>query len=122
MLLDELLSDTGRKMQASSDESECIPLAYFVLVGMQETSQEKKGVTISTIHGAKGLEWDAVFVLRQNEGFLPSAAYPDTDTVVRVTDDLKYKDCFEVLKAFDGPRDTWPHDPVRLTTGGGKLS
>ena len=34
--------------------------------------KEGRGVTISTIHGAKGLEWDAVFVMRFNDRVLPS--------------------------------------------------
>lgn len=34
-------------------------------------------VTISTIHGAKGLEWDAVFVMRCNDGVLPSTFRDD---------------------------------------------
>lgn len=33
---------------------------------------KQKGLVISTIHRAKGLEWDAVFVPRCNEDHLPS--------------------------------------------------
>ena len=38
----------------------------------QSLSSAEKGVCISTIHAAKGLEWPVVFVPRLNEGFLPA--------------------------------------------------
>ena len=44
------------------------------------TGQSSSGsvrVTVSTIHQAKGLEWDAVFVCGCEEGILPHASAPD---------------------------------------------
>ena len=35
-------------------------------------SRSKKGVSISTMHKAKGLEWDTLFLLGANEGTVPS--------------------------------------------------
>ena len=34
-------------------------------------NQEKKGVTISTLHSIKGLEFDRVFLMDVNEGSIP---------------------------------------------------
>ncbi|CAI6005035.1 unnamed protein product [Closterium sp. NIES-65] len=39
--------------------------------GGRESEQESGGVVLSTIHQAKGLEWQAVIVVRANEGVLP---------------------------------------------------
>lgn len=36
-------------------------------------AREQRGVCISTIHAAKGLEWDACFVPHFVEGMLPMA-------------------------------------------------
>ena len=38
-----------------------------------------KGVAVATIHSAKGLEWDVVFVMRQNEGACPHGWWPSED-------------------------------------------
>lgn len=37
----------------------------------QNIEEESDGVVISTIHSAKGLEWDAVFLLDAVDGFCP---------------------------------------------------
>ncbi|CAI5489400.1 unnamed protein product [Closterium sp. Naga37s-1] len=39
--------------------------------GGRESEQDSGGVVLSTIHQAKGLEWQAVIVVRANEGVLP---------------------------------------------------
>jgi DNA helicase-2/ATP-dependent DNA helicase PcrA len=41
----------------------------------------KAAVTISTIHAAKGLEWDSVFLAGLNEGLLP-ISYAKTDSAI----------------------------------------
>lgn len=38
---------------------------------------DEDNVVLSTIHGAKGLEWDAVFVLRCNDGCMPTGPWND---------------------------------------------
>lgn len=43
--------------------------------GEEDVKEDK--VVLSTIHGAKGLEWDAVFVVRCMEGFLPMYFRPN---------------------------------------------
>ncbi|KNC86871.1 hypothetical protein, variant, partial [Sphaeroforma arctica JP610] len=48
----------------------------------QEEEADKGMVTISTIHKAKGLEWNVVFVVFWNDGILPMA-YEDRDRNLR---------------------------------------
>ena len=37
----------------------------------RKNQQEKSGVTISTLHSVKGLEYDCVYILDVNEGVIP---------------------------------------------------
>lgn len=46
-------------------------LAEFERLAAVEADGQADGVTLSTIHGAKGAEWDAVFVPMLEEGSLP---------------------------------------------------
>jgi len=65
-------------------------------------------VTICTIHAAKGLEWDAVFVPRCINSFLPNGWFPDPgDGLVP----LPGFDPFRVLEEFGGPKQTHRIDP-----------
>ena len=41
--------------------------------GMYKNNSDDDAVTISTIHSAKGLEWDSVFVIGAVDGRFPSA-------------------------------------------------
>ena len=38
---------------------------------VQKKRQEEKGIVLHTIHGAKGLEFNTVFIIGANEGTLP---------------------------------------------------
>ncbi len=58
-------------------------------VGSTQQHDNRGSVTISTIHGAKGLEWDAVFVMRFNDGVLPSTFRDDRPAQVRGGDVLR---------------------------------
>lgn len=49
------------------------PLSLFEAAQRQEEDPDAK-VLLSTVHGVKGLEYDAVFVLNVVEGFMPHAA------------------------------------------------
>jgi DNA helicase II / ATP-dependent DNA helicase PcrA len=49
----------------------------------------KSAVTLSTIHAAKGLEWQKVFVIGANEGFLP-ISYAKTEAAVAEEKRLLY--------------------------------
>ena len=49
----------------------------------------KAAVTLSTMHAAKGLEWDVVFVVGLTEGYLP-ITYANTDTEIREEQRLLY--------------------------------
>lgn len=49
----------------------------------------KAAVTLSTIHAAKGLEWDFVFIVGLTEGYLP-ITYAQTDAEIREEQRLLY--------------------------------
>jgi len=71
---------------------------------IEEAEGPKKGVTITTIHEAKGLEWKRVFVPRCYNDFLPSPFWPDKkEGFGYVPDSLT----FETYKKFGGPEHTW---------------
>lgn len=44
---------------------------FFDYITNTAAEEEKSGVTITTMHGAKGKEWDAVFVPEMREGMVP---------------------------------------------------
>lgn len=45
----------------------------------QERSKEKCGVTLSTMHSAKGLEYDVVFIIEANEDYIPHRKSTQTE-------------------------------------------
>lgn len=44
---------------------------YTLMLKRQKNSQDTCGVVLSTLHGAKGLEYDHVYILNVNEGMIP---------------------------------------------------
>lgn len=55
-----------------SDESALFYESDFSVISTARPDPEKGAVTLSTIHSAKGLEWEAVYVVGLYEGMLPS--------------------------------------------------
>jgi DNA helicase-2/ATP-dependent DNA helicase PcrA len=49
----------------------------------------KAAITLSTIHAAKGLEWEYVYIIGLTEGYLP-ISYAQTDVEVREEQRLLY--------------------------------
>jgi DNA helicase-2/ATP-dependent DNA helicase PcrA len=43
------------------------------VTGVEEGSSEDEKLVLSTIHSAKGLEWNTVFIIWALDGFFPSA-------------------------------------------------
>jgi DNA helicase-2/ATP-dependent DNA helicase PcrA len=56
-------------------------LAEFVIHArkMSRRTARVKGVTLTTVHSSKGLEWDSVFVVSVNEGVMPHKRSSDPD-------------------------------------------
>ena len=46
-------------------------IVYFGLSSWNKQQDKKEGVTISTLHAVKGLEYDIVYILNVNEGSIP---------------------------------------------------
>lgn len=53
------------------------PMDSVVDIGAEDKQDEY--VTLSTIHSAKGLEWDSVFIIHALDGFFPSLRSADSD-------------------------------------------
>jgi superfamily I DNA/RNA helicase len=51
---------------------------------MAKRTNTKTGVTLSTIHGSKGLEWDSVWVIGVSEGVIPHAKAEDVEEERRI--------------------------------------
>ena len=71
----------------------------------QSAAGKEPGVTISTIHAAKGLEWDVVFVMRQNVFFHPLPWWPSAEDSRRLSTHIERnndKFSYEVLAKCEG--------------------
>jgi DNA helicase II / ATP-dependent DNA helicase PcrA len=75
----EILSDIKLyeelwSIYAKSTSSELKSLQHFktqIALGIIAHSQDETGITLSTIHLSKGLEFDSVFIIGVNQGSLP---------------------------------------------------
>ena len=74
--------DTARAESGDSDKSLASFLHALTLDFGSDEEKPEDVVTLSTLHGAKGLEFDVVFLLGCEEGLLPHSRTTDT----RVTD------------------------------------
>jgi DNA helicase II / ATP-dependent DNA helicase PcrA len=60
---------------------------------IEADDREDEFITISTIHSAKGLEWNSVFVIWVNEGRLPSARSAESEASLEEERRLLYVAC-----------------------------
>ncbi len=60
---------------------------------LEEDDREDEFMTLSTIHSAKGLEWNTVFLIWVNEGRLPSARSADSEASLEEERRLLYVAC-----------------------------
>ncbi|MFA5736688.1 MAG: UvrD-helicase domain-containing protein [Candidatus Paceibacterota bacterium] len=64
----------------ASDEAVPIMLAEIMLTSEQDSlNQNKNGAKLMTVHAAKGLEFDTVFVTGLEEGLFPHQGFGETD-------------------------------------------
>ena len=77
-----------RQQAATNDAAELPPeltIYEFVAVLFQRSTQRDapsmNGVTLASLHSAKGLEWDAVFLCGLNEGLMPISFAKTSDAV-----------------------------------------
>lgn len=77
-----------RQQAAANDATELPPeltIYEFVAVLFQRSTQRDapsmNGVTLASLHSAKGLEWDAVFLCGLNEGLMPISFAKNSDAV-----------------------------------------
>jgi ATP-dependent DNA helicase Rep len=60
-----------------------------VIVSLAERGEERDVVTLSTLHAAKGLEWQHVFLAGVNEGLLPFASDDEAMTPQRLEEERR---------------------------------
>ncbi|MDP2655023.1 MAG: 3'-5' exonuclease [bacterium] len=79
--IEELASVAARHDASSGKESISMFLAESALASDQDEMDqgEKKGVTLMTVHAAKGLEFNTVFVSGMEEGLFPHANMNEKD-------------------------------------------
>ena len=71
-ILDSYLSDINENKISTMEEWMEYAKEVNTKIESINKSRNKVGVTISTMHKSKGLEWDVVFILGANEGVIPS--------------------------------------------------
>jgi len=101
------------------DSTEDFLAQLSLLTGVDVTAEralerESEKVTLSSIHQAKGLEWDAVFVIWLTEGMFPSARSSEDDESIEEERRLFY---VSVTRAKDELYLTYPE--MRLSGGYG---
>ena len=81
-LFETLRRREERERRAGNDPTAEAGLRNFLQALTLQTSEEEQGepdqVTLSTLHGSKGLEFDHVFLVGCEEGYLPHARTLDT--------------------------------------------
>jgi len=60
-----------------------------LLSGDDEIKENKNSVKITTVHAAKGLEFDIVFVVGLEEGLFPYHSYNDTDREMKLEEERR---------------------------------
>ena len=71
-IMDSYLSDINENKISTMEEWMEYAKGVNTKIESINKSRNKVGVTISTMHKSKGLEWDVVFILGANEGVIPS--------------------------------------------------
>lgn len=89
-LTDRLIAErTAQREQAAANGATDLPpeLTLYELVAVliqrsqQRDAPTMNGVTLASLHSAKGLEWDAVFLCGLNEGLMPISFAQTSDEV-----------------------------------------
>ena len=78
----EQLADNARRYGSLGEFLESLALEESLFAGADTAAGAGKGgdcLTLSTVHSAKGKEWDAVFVIGLNEGNFPSHRVDDEE-------------------------------------------
>ncbi|HZW40642.1 MAG TPA: ATP-dependent helicase [Ignavibacteriaceae bacterium] len=72
------ISEKYKTMDALLSDMAIEPIIDSV-VDIEAEDKEDEFITLSTIHSAKGLEWNSVFVINLVEGFFPSSRAAETE-------------------------------------------
>jgi DNA helicase-2/ATP-dependent DNA helicase PcrA len=77
--IDELLNSTREYYESTPSATLGDYLDSLTLMSDLDRYEDKKGVTLMTLHAAKGLEFKVVFLAGMEEGILPHSISRDTD-------------------------------------------
>jgi len=75
----EQLAHYGNRYQSLDSFLESLSLEESLIWDNTKEIQEKNFITLSTIHSAKGKEWEAVFILALNHGIFPGKMASDLE-------------------------------------------
>ena len=80
-ILDGVVSDFVEEYQQEHSSYSLYDIANAFTFEMSSTikQQDAEGIVIATIHGAKGLEWDHVFILGMEQEGFPGKVTDDAD-------------------------------------------
>ncbi len=70
--LESYVNDIQRNSISSMEEWQAFAAACNEKIDKVNKESKNKGVTLSTMHRAKGLEWDCVFIIGANDKIIPS--------------------------------------------------
>ena len=84
----------GTGAEATGDEVEAVSVlevaqTISVIVSLAERGDERDVVTLSTLHAAKGLEWEHVILASLNEGLLPFGSDDDEGRAARLEEERR---------------------------------